>query len=464
VTNVPHRPLACSNKHFPSRRLLLPMLVAFSLGGCATQEFVQKEVGQYDERVKSLEAWFKAVNQGMDTQAIRLRDAEAHIGRVEQANSALMARLDETRAELTSAGQRMDRLTSDLAGTNQRIETASAESAKVLQRFDSLDIRQDATRRRVEGTVAGLAMAEGRIRALENGAPKSDQATVSVQTGGEKTLVLPAAQAIVQPIAQSPTLPIELAATSNRLAGLEAALTGLGQRDRERESVINDMKQTLGAIQSDLTRLRGQGDANAEAIARIDQRVAGVYSDLESARKRVETGEKVLAESGLRLTMVQELLNNQGERLARNEIEAGKVSATAREALERARQAGKLAEGKLVFETTLTNEVANFDFQEAQLNEAARNQLNEFAKRLKAENRGAFIEIQGYTDSSGPAEINLRLSRERAMAVRDYLHQEAGIPLHLLAVAAYGETRPIADNSSREGRGKNRRVVLVVLR
>jgi outer membrane protein OmpA-like peptidoglycan-associated protein len=162
--------------------------------------------------------------------------------------------------------------------------------------------------------------------------------------------------------------------------------------------------------------------------------------------------------------MVQELLNNQGERLARNEIEAGKVSATAREALERARQAGKLAEGKLVFETTLTNEVANFDFQEAQLNEAARNQLNEFAKRLKAENRGAFIEIQGYTDSSGPAEINLRLSRERAMAVRDYLHQEAGIPLHLLAVAAYGETRPIADNSSREGRGKNRRVVLVVLR
>jgi outer membrane protein OmpA-like peptidoglycan-associated protein len=255
-----------------------------------------------------------------------------------------------------------------------------------------------------------------------------------------------------------------LTAALDRLTGLEAGMAAMGRRDREREAGLKVATRSLGDLQSETSRLQGQGEANAQALARIDQRLSGMNSDLDNARKRVEAGEKGLAESGLRLTLVQDLLNSQAERLARNEIEDGKVSTTAREALERARLAGKLAEGKLVYETTLTDEVANFGVQDARLNERARSQLNKFASRLKAENRGAYIEIQGHTDSIGHAEANLRLSRERALAVRDYLHQEAKIPLHLLAVAAYGESRPVADNHTREGRGKNRRVVLVVLR
>lgn len=516
MTNVPYQRQGPSNTLIQSRRLLLPTLVALTLGGCATQEFVQKEVGQHDERVRSLESWFNAVNQGMDTQAKRILNAETRMDRAEQAGASLAARLDETRAELAGTGQRVDRLTVDLTGANQRIDAGSAEAARAHQRLNGQDARLNATHRRLEGTTAGLALAEGRIGALEHGAlrqglvsgtadsgmapvpPAIHPASLPMSQPMSKPMTQPIAQAVTPLPAQPPGQPagqttakvsettghalqsdsaliaelnrkIEqqsrtLATAIDRLAGLEAALAAPGPRSREQEPALSATHQKFDELQSDIALLRKQGESHAAAIARIDQRVSGMDSELESAHKRVEAGEQVLAESGLRLTLVQDLLKGHGERLARNEIEDGKVSTTAREALERAQLAGKLAEGKLVFETTLTDEVANFGFQDARLGEAARRQLDEFANRLKAENRGAFIEIQGHTDSVGPAEANLRLSRERATAVRDYLYQEAKIPLHLLAVAAYGETRPVADNGTREGRGKNRRVVLVVLR
>jgi outer membrane protein OmpA-like peptidoglycan-associated protein/outer membrane murein-binding lipoprotein Lpp len=473
---------------------------ALGLGGCASQEFVRQEVGQQSERVSSLEAWFKAINQGMDANANRIRDAEARIGRAEQAGTAAVARLDETRQELQFNGQRLDRLVGDISGAKHRIDTMYADVERAQQRLDGQDARLNTTSRRLEGAVAGLALAEGRIAALQGSMPKTLQAALPDRGFDERGGSPPATAAALS----GPTLPasetaglaaaragessaatgrpddigiligdlkrklqqqsVTLTAALDRLAGLEAGMATMGRRDQEREAALKAAARSLGDLQTETSRLQGQGEANAQAVVRIDQRLSGIDGDLANARKRVEAGEKGLAESGLRLTLVQDLLNNQADRLARNEIENGKASTTAREALERARLAGKLAEGKLVFETTLTDEVANFGVQDARLNERARGQLNDFASRLKAENRGAYIEIQGHTDSSGHAEANLRLSRERAMAVRDYLHREAKIPLHLLAVAAYGESRPVADNRTREGRGKNRRVVLVVLR
>ena len=68
-------------------------------------------------------------------------------------------------------------------------------------------------------------------------------------------------------------------------------------------------------------------------------------------------------------------------------------------------------------------------------------------------------ELGGHSDSQGPEQFNLDLSRRRALAVRDYLASR-GITVTQLAVAGYGEAQPIADNTTDEGRQKNRRVVL----
>lgn len=70
------------------------------------------------------------------------------------------------------------------------------------------------------------------------------------------------------------------------------------------------------------------------------------------------------------------------------------------------------------------------------------------------------VEVQGHTDDRGRDEYNLRLSGERAEAVRQYLIQR-GIPAARMTARGYGETRPIASNRRAAGRAQNRRVEFV---
>ncbi len=78
------------------------------------------------------------------------------------------------------------------------------------------------------------------------------------------------------------------------------------------------------------------------------------------------------------------------------------------------------------------------------------------------EHPNVIIEIQGHTDSVGSFETNMRLSQRRAEAVKAYLVSQ-GISPHRLIARGYGETRPIGDNRTREGRRLNRRIEFVVI-
>ena len=73
------------------------------------------------------------------------------------------------------------------------------------------------------------------------------------------------------------------------------------------------------------------------------------------------------------------------------------------------------------------------------------------------------VEVAGHTDSRGDADHNLGLSERRAKTVRDYLINQ-GVDEGRLSWRGYGETQPIGDNDTAEGRETNRRVVLRVLR
>jgi len=72
------------------------------------------------------------------------------------------------------------------------------------------------------------------------------------------------------------------------------------------------------------------------------------------------------------------------------------------------------------------------------------------------------IEIQAHTDNMGEAAYNLSLSEKRANSVRDYLIAK-GVAANRMEVKGYGETQPIADNSTRDGRATNRRVELKII-
>lgn len=138
------------------------------------------------------------------------------------------------------------------------------------------------------------------------------------------------------------------------------------------------------------------------------------------------------------------------------------ISRTARDALDRANAAGKLAEGKFVYEMSISSQVA-FKFESSELTDDAKSELNAFAAKLKADNKNVFVEIQGHTDSSGSQATNLKLGQSRADAVHRYLAINGGIPLHRMNSISYGESAPLADNKTRDGRKQNRRVTLIVL-
>lgn len=182
-----------------------------------------------------------------------------------------------------------------------------------------------------------------------------------------------------------------------------------------------------------------------------------VRGEVEPAYARTKENEAAIERTQTRVSATE-------KKNAEQDAELAGLSATAREALERAEAAGKLAEGKLLYEAVLTDDDVKFGFDQADLSEGARASLDELGRRLVAEDKGIYLEIQGHTDATGDSQYNLQLGEERAENVRRYLNREHKIPLHRIATVSYGETAPVADNSTRDGRAANRRVVVVVLR
>jgi outer membrane protein OmpA-like peptidoglycan-associated protein len=117
----------------------------------------------------------------------------------------------------------------------------------------------------------------------------------------------------------------------------------------------------------------------------------------------------------------------------------------------------------LLMSTVLTDDKIRFSSGRAQLTEQAGQELDQLVAKLKADNQPVFIEIQGHTDATGSDAVNQQLGLKRAEAVRLHLAR-AGLPLARMATISYGESAPLADNNTREGRSTNRRVQLIVMR
>lgn len=194
-----------------------------------------------------------------------------------------------------------------------------------------------------------------------------------------------------------------------------------------------------------LTAMAGWGCATKKYVATevggVNTRVDGVQSQVEDAQTKIKVHEG---------------------RITKNEQDTAAASKTAKEALDRAVAAGRLAEGKLLYETVLSDDKVKFGFDKAVLSDEAKAALDAFATQLKAENKNVYVEVQGHTDNVGGELYNEKLGKQRAEAVEEYLAKQ-GIPLFRIESISYGESEPVADNKTREGRAQNRRVVLVVL-
>jgi len=177
-----------------------------------------------------------------------------------------------------------------------------------------------------------------------------------------------------------------------------------------------------------------------------DTRIKGVESGVEQNERRISD---VQTDTDQKITSVKGT--------AEKAVEIGNT------AMAKAEAAETLAKGKLLWTTTLTDENTKFSFDQAQLPPEATQILDELASKVKGLDKAVYIEIEGHTDSIGSEDYNRQLGEKRADAVRNYLNENGGIPLHAMNVISRGEENPVSDNKSKQGRAQNRRVVIRVL-
>ena len=109
-----------------------------------------------------------------------------------------------------------------------------------------------------------------------------------------------------------------------------------------------------------------------------------------------------------------------------------------------------------LLDDTLAKRIIEFESGKATLTDSGKGILDEMAAAMQKV-KGKKVEVIGHTDNVGLRDSNLALSHARAQAVRGYL-ADRGISQDMVMVSGQGPDRPVAENSSADGRARNRRI------
>ncbi len=269
---------------------------------------------------------------------------------------------------------------------------------------------------------------------------------------------------------------IEAMEVERQLARRREETEALERRATEAESAARDAERLAAQVRSDaeIAFIEKERMISATAALRLEK------SSLESAMLQLREDKRDLETGSARLQGEKVALENESKRLVEEKAEMARIAerlrrekaAVAREAKALQQEKDELS-GRLksaLSQVAETNEsgrglVVNlpdilFDLNEATLKPEAQLVLAKLTGiLLLLPDQGALVE--GHTDSTGAPGYNLDLSRRRANAVARFLHSQ-GLNSNRLKAKGFGMERPVADNASRTGRQKNRRVEIII--
>lgn len=262
---------------------------------------------------------------------------------------------------------------------------------------------------------------------------------------------------------------VRLAVDAETKAQERSFQAALDSERKTRADEISGLKTSIEQAQSEADRAKllaeqKQLEANIEKAAR-DSALARAEESARMAAdeaRRREEAERKAAALNQEKQAAEALAAQSAAKATQSQEEAERIRRERDEARERMRSALSV-----VVETreTARGLVVNlpdilFDVDKATLKPQAREVLSKVCGILSVAG-GYNLSIEGHTDSTGGDEHNQKLSERRAQSVYDYLGG-CGMTTTAMASKGFGETQPMADNNTNEGRQKNRRVEIVI--
>jgi outer membrane protein OmpA-like peptidoglycan-associated protein len=195
------------------------------------------------------------------------------------------------------------------------------------------------------------------------------------------------------------------------------------------------------------------------SVGEVNSKVDTLAKSVEENQERTKANEARISEVDQRATAAAAAADQKAGQAGQR----ADAAYTAAEAVNTRADAIEKASKRLVYEVVLSEDKGNFKFGKAVMPDDAKAEIDTLVQKLKQEPNGAYLEIEGHTDTAGTPEGNYRLGLERAENVKRYIYEQHQVPLHRINIISYGEDKPIAPNKTRDGRAQNRRVVIKVL-
>lgn len=197
-------------------------------------------------------------------------------------------------------------------------------------------------------------------------------------------------------------------------------------------------------------------------VGAVDAKVNTATGQIEETQARVKTAEGRISEVDTKAGAAQAAADSASSAASAADAKAAAAANDARTAGERA-DAVAAASRRLVYEVVLSEDQGKYKLGSAALPDDVKARIDDLVNQLKADPKGVYFEIEGHTDSTGSTMTNERLGMQRADMVKRYLYEAHQIPLHKINVISFGEKKPVAPNTTRDGRAQNRRIVIRVL-
>ncbi len=235
--------------------------------------------------------------------------------------------------------------------------------------------------------------------------------------------------------ADDATLEMLLLSAEEPLTQIAGTLDQVAEFDNGPEPVLSAIIDNIQTMQDSLRVLRQQLEQREQEVANLTARIQELEEQLgDIARQKSALSEAIAAQARLKqkFTTIEHLFSRE--------------------------EALVLRKGN---DMIIRLVGLNFDVGKATINPQYFSLLTKVQQAIKVFPDSRII-IEGHTDSFGSDKLNRKLSQQRADAVRAYLMANMNLEASRIEAVGYGEDRPIANNETREGRAKNRRIDIVI--